>query len=452
MTDVTRFFACYILTSLKDGCKDHTYIGFTINPKRRLRQHNGEITNGAARTSKKRPWEMIAVVYGFPTKKEALAFEWNWQKPFTSKLLRNTANGLVAQKTMGNRWKLKFKIRIMFEMLQIAPWNRFPLIVHWLGRNPINTPSLFPPFPSPPSHVKQIYAPMSELDMGLENDANDDQDELASGEEDHSDEDDLNIPDNDSATGPFNRTSSGTAMLASTGSLNLEEPFSLASSFSQRNQGASSSLQRTNSSSSSSNNATSNGPGPRRSLSANSIVRPAVAVPILPDIIEYHNKSIDEDDDSFLHVPAFAVKPTTAAPKKVASARSRPANTGTLPPQPIRTVAENHAVPASSNQMQVDELFTVICKICDSPVTKIDHGLCCSKEECHETYHIVCWATKALQEEREAAIGNFVSLVPTSSSCLSCQQKHRWMDLIRHKQRILHHGNNPLRSLVPEKM
>lgn len=37
MTDVTRFFACYILTSLKEGCKEHTYIGFTINPRRRIR-------------------------------------------------------------------------------------------------------------------------------------------------------------------------------------------------------------------------------------------------------------------------------------------------------------------------------------------------------------------------------------------------------------------------------
>lgn len=38
-----------------------------MNPRRRIRQHNGEISSGAIRTRRGRPWEMVLVVYGFPT-------------------------------------------------------------------------------------------------------------------------------------------------------------------------------------------------------------------------------------------------------------------------------------------------------------------------------------------------------------------------------------------------
>lgn len=110
------FFACYLLASLNPRFKGHTYIGFvqshwslhgvivvkfwsfyelkwwvfkilvfdwwvflfawnyrfTVNPRRRIRQHNGDIRMGAWRTKWKRPWEMVLCIYGFPTNVEAL--------------------------------------------------------------------------------------------------------------------------------------------------------------------------------------------------------------------------------------------------------------------------------------------------------------------------------------------------------------------------------------------
>lgn len=71
------FYACYLLFNGKRSC----YIGSTPDPERRLRQHNGEITGGAKKTVKGRPWEMVLIVHGFLHHVAALQFEWSWQHP-----------------------------------------------------------------------------------------------------------------------------------------------------------------------------------------------------------------------------------------------------------------------------------------------------------------------------------------------------------------------------------
>lgn len=64
--------ACYLLVSGSSKLRGFTYVGFTVNPARRLRQHNGEIKGGARRTARLRPVEMVAVVHGFTNKVAAL--------------------------------------------------------------------------------------------------------------------------------------------------------------------------------------------------------------------------------------------------------------------------------------------------------------------------------------------------------------------------------------------
>ena len=78
-------FACYCLAS-ETG---KTYVGFTTNLDRRLRQHNQEICGGA-RATKGHIWKRIMSVVGFPSQQAALQFEWKW-KHLTRKTSGNSA-------------------------------------------------------------------------------------------------------------------------------------------------------------------------------------------------------------------------------------------------------------------------------------------------------------------------------------------------------------------------
>tara|TARA_B110000046_G_C12994440_1_gene399397 strand:- start:1550 stop:2002 length:453 start_codon:yes stop_codon:yes gene_type:complete len=68
------------------------YIGATVDPRKRLRQHNGEIVGGAARTRNRGPWQFHCVVSGFRTWKEALQYEW------AAKYYTRRARGINARK------------------------------------------------------------------------------------------------------------------------------------------------------------------------------------------------------------------------------------------------------------------------------------------------------------------------------------------------------------------
>lgn len=83
---IPSFYACYFLRSLSSP--GITYIGSTPAPPRRKRQHNGDLTQGAWKTTRSRPWEMECIVYGFSSKIAALQFEWAWAKPHLSRHLK----------------------------------------------------------------------------------------------------------------------------------------------------------------------------------------------------------------------------------------------------------------------------------------------------------------------------------------------------------------------------
>jgi predicted GIY-YIG superfamily endonuclease len=66
---------CYLLYT-DDGRR--TYIGATVDPDRRLRQHNREIQGGAKSTHGK-AWTRACMITGFPDWRATLQFEWAWK-------------------------------------------------------------------------------------------------------------------------------------------------------------------------------------------------------------------------------------------------------------------------------------------------------------------------------------------------------------------------------------
>lgn len=60
-----------------------TYVGFSHDVDRRLKQHNGFL-KGGARATRGKSWKRICYISGFPDDQSALQFEWAW-KYYTKK-------------------------------------------------------------------------------------------------------------------------------------------------------------------------------------------------------------------------------------------------------------------------------------------------------------------------------------------------------------------------------
>ncbi|GAB2274247.1 hypothetical protein Dimus_009012 [Dionaea muscipula] len=149
-----RVFGCYLLISLSPRHKGHTYIGFTVNPRRRIRQHNGDIRSGAWRTRSKRPWEMALYICGFPTHVAALQFEWAWQHPRESLAVREVTASFKSLSGLAN------KIKLAYTMLTRHTWQSMHLTINFFSTKYM---ALAAGCPSLPEQIKIQICTMDEL-------------------------------------------------------------------------------------------------------------------------------------------------------------------------------------------------------------------------------------------------------------------------------------------------
>lgn len=107
-------YYCYILKNSHEPHKNRTYNGFTNNPKRRIRQHNGEIKGGAkyTRSFGNSTWEIYALITGFTSKSNALQCEWRIKHPDNKKRRSNKYNS-----PMG-------RIKGLNEVLKLNKWTK----------------------------------------------------------------------------------------------------------------------------------------------------------------------------------------------------------------------------------------------------------------------------------------------------------------------------------------
>ena len=112
--DTNNQWYCYILRNTQQQYSHLTYNGSTNNPKRRLRQHNEEISGGARYThGRGGGWTIYAIMTGFIDHKNALSCEWRIKHTNGKPGKRPTQHlGMVG------------RIKGLNEVLQLEKWTK----------------------------------------------------------------------------------------------------------------------------------------------------------------------------------------------------------------------------------------------------------------------------------------------------------------------------------------
>ncbi|ENN71852.1 hypothetical protein HUJ04_001047 [Dendroctonus ponderosae] len=124
----TAFHGVYLLYCENPKYLGRCYIGYTVDPNRRIVKHNkGKQYGGAYRTSQRGPWTMVLIVHGFLDEISALKFEWAWQHSQKSRRLQHVGKKKSREKSFD------FYLTVLGQMLQVGPWQRLPLTIRWLN-------------------------------------------------------------------------------------------------------------------------------------------------------------------------------------------------------------------------------------------------------------------------------------------------------------------------------
>jgi structure-specific endonuclease subunit SLX1 len=121
----------YFVYLLKSEVSNRTYIGFTVNISRRLKQHNGLRSGGAKRTRKGRPWKVVLFVSGFEFERTALQYEFCIQHTKKYKRTSGIANKIKIMKALLKQEKICSTAPLNSEMNLVIFYSDYKYFEMW---------------------------------------------------------------------------------------------------------------------------------------------------------------------------------------------------------------------------------------------------------------------------------------------------------------------------------